>query len=159
MSRDFSSSVFFIKQLLPVPMGMPRNDFEFFWIFVELFVFVIDSSVMNTPGSRLASLKYCEAIFSNRNHMSRYSESDLQSIFRTILSLKIVVCSLKSVKRLPGVQNDSPVMNIPGSRLRIRITPWKFEKIRNPFSACLTGQWEVVWWKKTRVKNLVTLAH
>ncbi len=27
------------------------------------------------------------------------------------LSLKIVVCSLKSVKRLPGVQNDSPVMN------------------------------------------------
>ncbi len=29
--------------------------------------------------------------------------------------LKIVVCSLKSVKWLPGVQNDSPVMNILGS--------------------------------------------
>jgi hypothetical protein len=30
VSRDFSSSVFFIKQLLLVPRGMPRNDFEFF---------------------------------------------------------------------------------------------------------------------------------
>ncbi len=28
---------------------------------------------------------------------------------------KIVVCSLKSVKWLPGVQNDSPVLNIPAS--------------------------------------------
>jgi hypothetical protein len=36
-------------------------------------------------------------------------------IFRMIDPLKIVVCSLKSVKWLPGVQNDSPVMNIPGS--------------------------------------------
>jgi hypothetical protein len=57
VSRDFSSPVFFIKQLLLVPMGMSRNDFEFFRIFVELFVFVIDSPVMNTPGSRLESLK------------------------------------------------------------------------------------------------------
>ncbi len=29
--------------------------------------------------------------------------------------LKIVVCSLKSVKLLPGVQIDSPVMNTPAS--------------------------------------------
>jgi hypothetical protein len=57
VSRDFSSPVFFIKQLLLVPKGMPRNDFEFFRKFVELFVFVIDSPVMNTPGSRLESLK------------------------------------------------------------------------------------------------------
>jgi hypothetical protein len=27
---DFSSPVFFIKQLLLVPIDMPRNDFEFF---------------------------------------------------------------------------------------------------------------------------------
>ncbi len=27
-----------------------------------------------------------------------------------IVPLKIAVCSLKSVKRLPSVQNDSPVM-------------------------------------------------
>ncbi len=53
VSRDFSCPVFFIKQLLLVPIGKPRNDFEFFRIFVELFVFVIDSSAMNTPGSRL----------------------------------------------------------------------------------------------------------
>ncbi len=51
VSRDFSPSVFFIKQLFLVPMGMPRNDFEFFRIFVELFVFVIDSPVVNTPRS------------------------------------------------------------------------------------------------------------
>jgi hypothetical protein len=57
VSRDFSCPVFFIKQLLLVPIGKPRNDFEFFRIFVELFVFVIDSPVMNTPGSRLESLR------------------------------------------------------------------------------------------------------
>jgi hypothetical protein len=32
-----------------------------------------------------------------------------------IIPLKIALWSLKSVKRLPGVQNDSPVMNTPGS--------------------------------------------
>ncbi len=53
VSRDFSCPVFFIKQLLLVPIGKPRNDFEFFRIFVELFVFVIDSPAINTPGSRL----------------------------------------------------------------------------------------------------------
>jgi hypothetical protein len=37
----FSSLVFFIKQLFLVRIGTPRNDFEFFRIFVELFVFVI----------------------------------------------------------------------------------------------------------------------
>jgi hypothetical protein len=58
VSRDFSCPVFFIKQLLLVPTGMPRNDFEFFRIFVELFVFVIDSPAMNTPGSRLESCRF-----------------------------------------------------------------------------------------------------
>jgi hypothetical protein len=29
--------------------------------------------------------------------------------------IKIVVCSLDLAKQLPGVQNDSPVMNTPGS--------------------------------------------
>jgi hypothetical protein len=70
---------------------------------VELFVFVIESPVMNTLGSRLESLG--KAIFKTSN---------LQSIFRMIFPFKIVVCSLKSVKRLPGVQNDSQVMNTPG---------------------------------------------
>jgi hypothetical protein len=32
-----------------------------------------------------------------------------------IFSLKIVACSLKSVKRLPGFQNDSALKNIQGS--------------------------------------------
>jgi hypothetical protein len=40
------------------PIGMPRNDFEFFRIFVELFVFVIDSPAINTPGSRLESFRF-----------------------------------------------------------------------------------------------------
>ncbi len=57
VSRDFSCPVFFIKQLILVPIGKPRNDFEFIRIFVELFVFVIDSPVMNTSGSRLESLR------------------------------------------------------------------------------------------------------
>jgi hypothetical protein len=42
VSRDFSSPVFFIIQLLLVPIVMHRNSFKFFLIFVELFVFVIE---------------------------------------------------------------------------------------------------------------------
>jgi hypothetical protein len=53
---DFSSPVFFIKQFLLVPIDMPRNYFEFFRIFVEFFVFVIDSPLLNTE-SRLESLR------------------------------------------------------------------------------------------------------
>jgi hypothetical protein len=51
VSRDFSCPVYFIKHLLLVPIRMPRTEFKFFGIFVKLFVFVIDSPVMNTPGS------------------------------------------------------------------------------------------------------------
>ncbi len=51
VSRDFSSPVFFLKQFLLVPIYTSRNYFEFFQIFVELFLFVFDSPVMNTPGS------------------------------------------------------------------------------------------------------------
>ncbi len=54
----FRVRFFFIKHLLLVPIGMPRTDFEFFRIFVELFVFVIDSPAMNTPGSRLESFRF-----------------------------------------------------------------------------------------------------
>ncbi len=39
--------------------------------------------------------------------------------------LKIVVCSLKLVKLLPGVQNNSPVVNTPGSL--VMNTPWSLE--------------------------------
>jgi hypothetical protein len=54
----------FSSPVLLVPIGMPRNKFEFFRIFVELFVVV-----MNAPGSRLESLGSKE-IFPNINHMS-----------------------------------------------------------------------------------------
>ncbi len=39
---------------------------------------------------------------------------------------------------------DSLVENTPGSRLQIQITLRTFEKIRNPFYACLMGLGEVV---------------
>ncbi len=51
VSRDFLTLVFFIKQLLLVPLDMPKKDFEFFWLFNKLFVFVIDSPVYSLPGS------------------------------------------------------------------------------------------------------------
>ncbi len=52
VSRDFLTLVFFIKHLLLVPLDMPRKDYEFFRILEELFEFVIDSPVVNTPRSR-----------------------------------------------------------------------------------------------------------
>ncbi len=112
MLQDFSSPVFFFKPLL-VQKGTSRNKFKFFQIFMELFVFVIDSPVMNTLGSWLESLG--EANYSNIIHMSPSSYSHLQSIFRMTFSLKIFICSLKSIKQLHTVQNDSPLMNTSGS--------------------------------------------
>ncbi len=62
VSQDFCRRFFSIKQFLLVPIDILRNNFEFSRIFVELFVFIIESpvysspeswdSVMNTPGSR-----------------------------------------------------------------------------------------------------------
>jgi hypothetical protein len=43
--------LFFIKQLL-VLVVTPRKNFEFGRIFVEVFLFVIDSRVYSLPGSR-----------------------------------------------------------------------------------------------------------
>ncbi len=68
VSQDFLCPILFIKQLLLVPIGMPRNDFKFFLIFVELFVFAIDSPAMNTPGSRYNPFGL--AVFANINHIS-----------------------------------------------------------------------------------------
>ncbi len=47
-----------------------------------------------------------KAVFSNINHMSLTTVN-----FVNDSPLKIVVCSFESVKQLPSVQNDSPVMN------------------------------------------------
>ncbi len=49
------------------------------------------------------------------------------------------------------------VMNTPAGRLRIRIAPQIFEKIRNPFQGMSNGNGRSCSMKKTRVKNLVTL--
>ncbi len=91
VSRDFSRLVFFIKQLLLVPIGMPRNDFEFFRKFVVLLVFVVDSLAMNIPGSRLESFSF-SSFCKQKSHVPK------EMIFRMTDPLKIVVCSLQSVK-------------------------------------------------------------
>ena len=113
MSRDFLSPVFFIKQLLLVPVDMPRNDFEFVRIFVEIFEFVIDSPVMNTPGSRLESLRWGN-FFKHKSHVPRWLKQPTVNFWNDC-PFKDCCMLLKTVKRLPGVQNDSPVMNTPGS--------------------------------------------
>ncbi len=51
VSRDFLTLFFFIKQLLLVPLDMPKKDFNFFLLFKKLFVFVIDSPVYSLPES------------------------------------------------------------------------------------------------------------
>ncbi len=47
---DFSPLVVFFKQLLLVPVGKPRNDFDFFRIFAEIFDFFGASPVSMTPA-------------------------------------------------------------------------------------------------------------
>ncbi len=70
VSRDFSCPVFFIKHLLLVQIGMPRTDFKFLRILVELFVFVIDSPAMNTPGIRLESFRF-GSFCKHKSHVPR----------------------------------------------------------------------------------------
>jgi hypothetical protein len=106
VSRDFSSPVFFIKKFLLVPMGMCRNDFKFFRIFVDLFVF---GDEYTRESIRIPEVRqFCQTSIT-------CPESNLRFISRMIVPLKIAVWSLKLVKRLPGVENDSSVMNSPGS--------------------------------------------
>ncbi len=68
VSRDFPSPVFFIKQLLLVPLDMPRNDFEsdeYSWSYSY------SKSTLRCiqhRGVNLNLLGYL--IFSNINHMS-----------------------------------------------------------------------------------------
>ncbi len=66
----FRFPFFFNKQLLLFPICMPRNDFEFFRKFVELFIFVIDSPAMNTPGSRLESFRF-SSLCKQKSHVPR----------------------------------------------------------------------------------------
>jgi hypothetical protein len=47
---SFSSLFIFIKQLLLVPFDMYRRDFKFGRIFVEFFVFEVDSPLCSPPG-------------------------------------------------------------------------------------------------------------
>jgi hypothetical protein len=47
--RDFSPRVFFLKQLLLVPIDKPRNFLNFFRIFVQLFDYFGASPVSTTP--------------------------------------------------------------------------------------------------------------
>jgi hypothetical protein len=57
VQRDFFTPVFFIIRILLVPLDMPRSDFEFVRIFVEIFVFEIDSPLSLTAGSQKLSLR------------------------------------------------------------------------------------------------------
>ncbi len=59
------------------------------------------SPVMNTPGSQLESLG--EAIFQTQITCPPVVEVNYSKFFTMAFPLKIVMCSLKSVKRLPGV--------------------------------------------------------
>jgi hypothetical protein len=54
---------FFLSKNSPGLNRHAQNDFNFFRIFMKLFVFVIDSPVMNTPGSGLEYFRlgnFCE---------------------------------------------------------------------------------------------------
>ncbi len=49
---DFSPLIFFFKQLLLAPVDKPSNDFDFFWIFADIFDFSGASPVLLTPAKQ-----------------------------------------------------------------------------------------------------------
>jgi hypothetical protein len=70
MSRDFSSPVFFIKQLLLVSIGMSRNDFKLFANIRGVIYIGNDSTVMNTLGSLLESF-WIRQFFTHKSHVPK----------------------------------------------------------------------------------------
>jgi hypothetical protein len=91
------------RGVLPTWCILPKNYFRSLKYSHSYLYYITDSLAKNNEESiRITKL----GNFSNI--------SNLQSIFRLTDPLKIVVCSFKSVIRL-GVQNDSLVMNTPGS--------------------------------------------
>jgi hypothetical protein len=56
ISRNFPSLVFFHRITSSGPNRRVKKQFRLFSRFKELFIFVIDSQVINTPGSQLESL-------------------------------------------------------------------------------------------------------
>ncbi len=51
-----------------------------------------------------------------------------------------------------------PVSLTPVANLKLRISPWIFEKIRNDPNGILRGLGETDSWKKPEMENLVTLS-
>jgi hypothetical protein len=83
-SRDFSS--FCMKQFLLVPIDIPRNDFVFDPIFVELFVFVIYIFFKLAYSSReIYWNPYGKVDYSNIKHMQLGSLNNWHSILSIIV--------------------------------------------------------------------------
>ncbi len=87
-----------------LPDVLPRNNIRFLkYSRSYLYSQPIPWTRIHWESIRIPKLDNCSNI------------SNLQSIFRMTYPLKIVVYSLKSVIRLLSAQNDSLVMNTPGS--------------------------------------------
>ncbi len=131
--------------LLPGPKHPIFHGFQFFWMFKELFVFIINSQVYWPPGVR-DSLVYsppwshdCQCI----HHLGVVL--DTRDFFKPILMsiqqpLKVGyfsylgACDLCLKKCLTqDILIDSLMSSSPGSRLQIRVTPRTSEKILNHF--------------------------
>ncbi len=132
----FFVSGFFIKQHLLVPIGMPRNDFEFFRIFVELFVFVIDFPAMNTPGSRLEYFRFgsfCE----HKSHVPRELKEpadDFQNdrpFKDCCMLLKISKMTPRCPKRLPGDEYTGESITSSNNSSNIRKNSKSFLGVSN----------------------------
>jgi hypothetical protein len=54
----YLASVLFIEQLLLAPIDMPRMQFEFDWIFLVLFIFIIISPAIHHRGVDLNCLGF-----------------------------------------------------------------------------------------------------
>jgi hypothetical protein len=66
----FLSSVFLSKNLFWSLIDMPGNDLKENRIFVELFIFIIDSPMYLLPGSRFESIRL-GSLFKHKSHVLR----------------------------------------------------------------------------------------
>ncbi len=138
--QEIFSLVFFIKQLL---LDMRRNDFEFFRMFEELFVFVIDSPVYSPPGNQtprcihllwsheytgeLPKLVYKKSCWCKIHHEVETALWLIHGEFYSLVFLSPESFVVNLFWRLFSIHREVDSLEYSSPKSQIRITPRIFE--------------------------------
>ncbi len=112
--RDFLPLVFFIKLFLLGPVDKPRNDFDFFRLFAEIFDYLGASPVSMTPAKHALLVSLTPV--SNSSPVPTTPVSDTFTVLESFTSVndtgkKHSLVSLTPAKHVTGVVDTDDVMH------------------------------------------------